>query len=429
MFSIIFALLSLTLVCPARQQNKPNQIQVRECFDDICIGRGYSTNVPPNSGANNNQPITVNMSFQLYNIISVDNDNNVIGMTLSLRQTWMENRIYPKKKSLIEQNGGWLPVPAEMGRNPETGIPQKVWMPKFFIYFLTDMDMKSNFQEQSLLWLSKVGQNRFMNYDSTFDLYLKCHMEYHRYPFDEHICPIKFSSSDLNATRLVLQTAAPTKWHRHKIAIGYFDIEILPLNEKEQIEIWEGERWSVAGFKLKLKRTYWRYIWNYYLSSGLFVLVSWVSFLVPTDDINARIALLITTLLVLVTVFNGVIENSPKAREGSTALGFWMFSMLVFVVLAFICHCIAMLQRKSKDVTRARTGKKMRQGMIVCGNQSVMEMEHGLDQMKIRPTITERLKTSLKKPDSHSLDFITLSFLLFLFIMYIILYSVVYKQW
>ena len=157
-------------------------------------------------------------------------------------------------------------------------------------------------------------------------------------------------------------------------------------------------------------------------------MISWVSFLVPPDDINARIALLITTLLVLVTVFNGVIESSPKARDGSTALGFWMFSMLVFVVLAFVCHCIAMLQRKSKDVNRAKAGKKTKQSMILCGNMSMMEMENGPEETKARTTISKRLKTSLMKPDSHTLDFIILLVLLFLFIMFIILYSFLYRQ-
>ena len=102
--------------------------------------------------------------------------------------------------------------------------------------------------------------------------------------------------------------------------------------------------------------------------------------------------------------------------------------MLVFVVLAFICHCIAMLQRKSKDVTRARTGKKTRQGMILCGNMSMMEMENGPNEIGVQPKLSERLKKSLRKPDSHSLDFIILSVLLFLFIMFIAFYSFLYKQ-
>ena len=76
------------------------------------------------------------MAFVVDNILSVDDDHNIIGLTLSLRQTWMDNRIYPRKGALLE-NGGWLPAPTRMGRNPETGISAHVWMPKIFIYWLT----------------------------------------------------------------------------------------------------------------------------------------------------------------------------------------------------------------------------------------------------------------------------------------------------
>ena len=367
------------------------------------------------------------MEFQMYNIIEIDSDSNVVGVTLSLRQTWMENRIYPRKPSLIKNNEGWLPLPAEMGRNPETGISKEVWMPKFFIYWLKEMDLKTNFQEQSLLWLSKVEGNRYLNYDSVFDLYIKCPMVYRRYPFDEHICAVKFSSADLNATRLIFKMTSPAKWHRHNISMGYFEVDILPLEGEELYDIWEGEKWSISGFKLKLKRSYWRYIWNYYLSSGLFVLVSWVSFLVPPDDINARIALLITTLLVLVTVFNGVIEMAPKAREGSTALGFWMFSMLVFVVLAFLCHCISMLQRKSKAVTKSRMKSQYREGMTLGCNLAVLESGKGFNSSSLL-NLSEKTEKSTKKPSSHTLDFIILAVLLILFISYIIVYAMLYKN-
>ena len=56
------------------------------------------------------------------------------------------------------------------------------------------------------------------------------------------------------------------------------------------------------------------YIITYYLPSGLFVLVSWISFLIPPDIVPGRMALLITLFLVLVNIFNNVNTNSPKAR-------------------------------------------------------------------------------------------------------------------
>ena len=47
---------------------------------------------------------------------------------------------------------------------------------------------------------------------------------------------------------------------------------------------------------------------------GLFVVVSWISFMVPPDVIPGRLTLLITLFLVLVNIFNSVTTNTPKAE-------------------------------------------------------------------------------------------------------------------
>ena len=63
---------------------------------------------------------------------------------------------------------------------------------------------------------------------------------------------------------------------------------------------------------------------------GLFVVVSWISFVVPPDVIPGRMALLITLFLVLVNIFNNINSNSPKA-EGLTAIEIWMLACILFV--------------------------------------------------------------------------------------------------
>ena len=55
------------------------------------------------------------------------------------------------------------------------------------------------------------------------------------------------------------------------------------------------------------------YFYNYFVPSGLFVVVSWVSFVIPPDSVPGRIALIITTLLVLVNIANTVFAVSPAA--------------------------------------------------------------------------------------------------------------------
>ena len=61
---------------------------------------------------------------------------------------------------------------------------------------------------------------------------------------------------------------------------------------------------SSTGIELLLTRNKLKYIPLYYLPSGLFVVVSWVSFLIPPEIVAGRMALLITLFLVLINIFS-----------------------------------------------------------------------------------------------------------------------------
>ena len=78
-----------------------------------------------------------------------------------------------------------------------------------------------------------------------------------------------------------------------------------------------------TGIEMKLKRHLLKYLIIYYLPSGLFVVVSWVSFLIPPDVVPGRMAMLITLFLVLTNIFNMITANSPNV-EGMTAIAAWM---------------------------------------------------------------------------------------------------------
>ena len=65
---------------------------------------------------------------------------------------------------------------------------------------------------------------------------------------------------------------------------------------------------------------------SFFLPSGLFVVVSWISFVVPPDVIPGRMALLITLFLVLVNIFNNVTTNTPKAKGKQVPLHFFLLS-------------------------------------------------------------------------------------------------------
>ena len=152
------------------------------------------------------------------------------------------------------------------------------------------------------------------------------------------------------------------------IAISIFNkqVKITELDWQEKYYLpQETGNYSVAGFRMLMERKVSQYVITYYLPSGLFVVVSWASFLIPSDDIQVkniflftkvrkyktylltncnyrlintfqgRMALLVTLFLVLVNIFNAITTNSPKA-DGLNALQ-------VFNVL-FCCKRIAVIK-------------------------------------------------------------------------------------
>ena len=79
-----------------------------------------------------------------------------------------------------------------------------------------------------------------------------------------------------------------------------------------------------------LRRKVSHYIITYYLPSAMFVSVSWISFLVPPDNVPGRMAMLITVFLVLVNIFNTITTNIPKA-DGLTAIETYLIACIFFV--------------------------------------------------------------------------------------------------
>ena len=75
----------------------------------------------------------------------------------------------------------------------------------------------------------------------------------------------------------------------------------------------------------------------YYLPSGLFVVVSWVSFLIPPEVVPGRMALLVTLFLVLINIFNTITNISPNT-EGMTAIASWMIACMFFVFGALMAY-------------------------------------------------------------------------------------------
>ena len=129
-----------------------------------------------------------------------------------------------------------------------------------------------------------------------------------------------------------------------------YAVEIRKLPEEKQNYVAITGNFSVAGFELTLRRKVSHYIITCYLPSGMFVIVSWISFLIPPDIVPGRMTLLITVFLVLVNIFNTITTNIPKA-EGLTAIEAFVIVCVLFVFGALMGNFLQDKQMKYNQHT------------------------------------------------------------------------------
>ena len=85
------------------------------------------------------------------------------------------------------------------------------------------------------------------------------------------------------------------------------------MTELEKITIYASGNYSVAGFWVVLERKIVSHLLQIIMPSAMFVVVSWISFLMPLNG-GERAGLLVTLFLVLVSMFLTVVTTAPKGK-------------------------------------------------------------------------------------------------------------------
>ena len=124
---------------------------------------------------------------------------------------------------------------------------------------------------------------------------------------------------------------------KKNVLLEYLRLETLPASDLVFKSRGIGITYSLTGFKIEIKRRSFKFIFNNYIPSALFVVVSWASFLIPPDLIPGRMNLLIGLFLVLINSFNSATAKIPNS-EGINALVAYLFTCIFFVFAALACY-------------------------------------------------------------------------------------------
>ncbi|CAB4056186.1 unnamed protein product [Lepeophtheirus salmonis] len=173
-------------------------------------------------------------------------------------------------------------------------------------------------------------------------------MRFDKYPLDSHICKFRVGSTIFNIKRMrfaeTLLTFDPTL--RNTILDYSMSMDLLR-EEDRILEYGALGNYSITGIEINFIRHKLKYLYVYYLPSGLFVVVSWASFLIPPEIVPGRMAMLITLFLVLINIFNIVTTNSPNV-EGMTAIAAWMIGCIFFVFWSLGRLCLSPMEEEEK---------------------------------------------------------------------------------
>ena len=300
-----------------------------------CLPKNYSKyELPEKSGVND-----IKIEIAIHEVLKINDKDYTITFSCFFNVLWQDTRIqlgpeFGREQALnTEYKSNWT-------NNPHILVPTSLefinhlWVPNILIYNLKLYKVMQVLTLVAGMW---VQTDKKVYYSTDAHVAFICPMRFDKFPLDTQTCYFKLGSYSYNDAQMTFttQVAGYENPEGNTIALDYA-ITVTPLvGEETNLDSGDLGNYSMAGFKMVLERHVSTYIITYYLPSGLFVIVSWISFLIPMEVVPGRMSLLVTLFLVLVNIFNTVTTNTPKA-EGLTAIEAWMLACILFVFGALV---------------------------------------------------------------------------------------------
>lgn len=289
----------------------------------------------------------IDIGIDITDVLRINDKEYSVEFSSYFNVMWTEPRLHIPQRFLSELNssessaGEMIPVNLE--------LVNELWLPNIFIYNLKTFKVVEVLSKHAGLWITR---DKEIMYSQATHINFICPMRYDSFPLDTQTCKFQVGSYSYDMTKMLFIQSNKVQGYvktTHSVVLDYA-VDVHVLSEQDlQLSYGELGNFSVAGFEMKLSRHISHYLITYYLPSGLFVVVSWISFVVPPEVIPGRMALLVTLFLVLVNIFNTVTTNTPKA-EGLTAIEAWMLSCILFVFGCLIEYAVILLQKQSEAV-------------------------------------------------------------------------------
>ena len=190
----------------------------------------------------------------------------------------------------------------------------------------------------------KIKKDYHIEYMARVDITFSCLMSFNEYPLDDQQCPFRigsyYSSEDtVNCTEDYKLDTDRQRSLQYLIKVG-------SLPEKHRKFTHESKTYSVCGFNIELERTRKQTFYQVYLTSILFVVVSWMSFIIKPEIVPGRMALLVMIFLILINTFNSVKQYAPSSRT-LNAVDFYLLFCIGNVFMALFEYAVVLFRERN----------------------------------------------------------------------------------
>ncbi|XP_054166062.1 glycine receptor subunit alpha-2-like [Oppia nitens] len=285
---------------------------------DKLIPKDYNKHIIP---VINGSLQTISVSIEIFDLVSVVESGQYIVVDLMFHQKWKDSRlilpVYMQKTNQILLDYSWA---------------SKLWTPD--TYFSNALESKIINVVNPIIYYTITNDNYIMQ-SIKMNVKFQCKMDLSQYPQDIQYCSIDIMSLTRNNRSVSLE------WNFFKS---------LPLDDNPKFRLRETNigqcEWSnhlghfgCLTVKMKLVRRVSYYMIRIYGPTFLTTISSFVGFWIPVMAWPARVALLVTPLLTLVT--QNVNVNSEINVSYVVALHWWMTVCIFFVFMSLIEFAVA----------------------------------------------------------------------------------------
>ncbi|XP_066592093.1 glycine receptor subunit alphaZ1 [Prorops nasuta] len=280
----------------------------------------YVKEIRPPSGKDT--PVIVDFNIFVIDINSINVEDMDFRVDMFVRQSWTESRLH-MPNNIFEEGDDYVTLPP--------GFFDSLWQPDPYFLNSKVSEIATLTHKFSSVTLFK---NKTVIYSVRMHAIIACQMEFQLYPMDIQVCPIYIESFSYNRQKVRL------KWGESGVTVNpelkllqYHVGEPLRLEETTYYTPEKDGNFSRLAVFFRFERQIGHHLIQTFAPSTLVVMLSWFSFWLGLDAIPGRVALLVTSMLTLVTMFTGLKSDIPPVAYVK-ALDLWMAGCMVFVFSA-----------------------------------------------------------------------------------------------